>query len=267
MSTDRLTGRRHAQAEHNDDLLDGAVVGSRLLRLRLLGDFSLRCNDQIIGVSATRIQSLLAYLALHRDAATTRQQLAFMFWPESSEMQARNNLRQVVHQLRRKWPAVDDWMSIDAIRLVWRRAVGFDLDVDVCEEALARAGRAERAGDASALGAALARAVESYRGELLPGCYDDWIVADRERLSQAFVRALARLIGGLEEQRQVAAAIGYAQLLLRHDPLDEAAYRSLMRLHALNHDRVSALRVYHACASVLERELAVEPSPATRREC
>jgi hypothetical protein len=48
------------------------------------------------------------------------------------------------------------------------------------------------------------------------------------RLSRVFARAPARLIEVLEEQQQVAAAIEYAQLLLRHDLLDEAAYRSLM---------------------------------------
>ncbi|MFQ5344202.1 MAG: AAA family ATPase, partial [Anaerolineae bacterium] len=59
-------------------------------------------------------------------------------------------------------------------------------------------------------------------------------------------------------------AIRYAQRLLRHDPLHEATYRQLMRLRALSGDRAGALRAYHTCATTLQRELAVEPSPATR---
>jgi DNA-binding SARP family transcriptional activator len=118
MRIDGFAGRQPVQAEHGDGSDNPAAVPSPVLRMRLLGDFSLRCNDHIIGISATRIQSLLAYLALHRDAQKTRQQLAFLFWPESSESQARNNLRQVVHQLRRIWPAVDDWLTIDASQLV-----------------------------------------------------------------------------------------------------------------------------------------------------
>jgi AAA ATPase domain/Bacterial transcriptional activator domain len=38
-----------------------------------------------------------------------------------------------------------------------------------------------------------------------------------------------------------------------------------MRLHDARGDRARALRTYHACAAVLERELGVEPSAATRR--
>src|SRR5262249_29502958 len=67
----------------------------------------------------------------------------------------------------------------------------------------------------------------------------------------------------LEQQQDYGAAISYAQRLLRHDPLHEAAYQHLMRLHAASGDRASAVRVYHTCATILERELAVEPSPAT----
>lgn len=50
-----------------------------------------------------------------------------------------------------------------------------------------------------------------------------------------------------------------AQRLRQLDPLDETTYVSLMRLHALNQDRSSALRVYQGCVTLLQRELAVEP--------
>jgi DNA-binding SARP family transcriptional activator len=37
-----------------------------------------------------------------------------------------------------------------------------------------------------------------------------------------------------------------------------------MRLHATNHDRSSALRVYHQCMAALRRELGVSPCKATQ---
>lgn len=134
------------------------------LRLRLFGDFSLVCGDEVIGVSSARIQSLLAYLALHHDAGQTRQQLAFLFWPDSTEAQARNNLCQLVHQLRRMWHGADRWLIVDASRLAWRREVELSLDVQAFEDALAQANEAERAGDVSAGGAALERAAGQHRG-------------------------------------------------------------------------------------------------------
>jgi hypothetical protein len=67
----------------------------------------------------------------------------------------------------------------------------------------------------------------------------------------------------LESQRDYKGAIGHGQQLLRHDPLHEATHRRLMRLYALSGDRAGALRTYHACATILQRELGVGPSSAT----
>jgi predicted ATPase len=106
--------------------------------------------------------------------------------------------------------------------------------------------------------------VTLYGGDLLPSCYDDWIRPERERLSQAFAGTLEQLVLLLEDQRAYRAAIGHARRLLQRDPLHEGTCRRLMRLHALTGDRAAALRVYHACATGLERELGMEPSSATR---
>ena len=46
--------------------------------------------------------------------------------------------------------------------------------------------------------------------------------------------------------------------------LDEDTYRRLMHLYAVSGDRAAALRTYHTCVTVLERELATEPDRATR---
>src|SRR5205823_6090133 len=58
--------------------------------------------------------------------------------------------------------------------------------------------------------------------------------------------------------------IRYAQRLIGLNPLSEDLYRHLMRLFALNNDRASALHVYHTCVSILQREMGVDPDPATR---
>ena len=238
---------------------------SQTLHIHLLGDFRLAHGDEAVTkVNTPRLQSLLAYLVLHRDAPQSRRHMAFLLWLDSTETQALTNLRNLLHLLRRALPDADRFLQVDAHTLQWRPDGPFALDVTEFESALARAGRAEQAGDNAALRTALEEAVDLYRGDLLPSCYDDWIRPERERLQQAFIKALEQLIHLLEEQRDYRTAIGHAQRLLRHDALHEAAYRRLMRLHALTGDRASALRAYHTCATVLQRELGMEPSPATR---
>ena len=226
------------------------------LHVHLLGDFRLVYGDTPVTTffNSPRLQSLLAYLLLHSDASQPRQRLAFLFWPDSTESHARGSLRKLVLELRRALPDADRFLAANPLTLQWRADAPFTLDVDDFERAVTRVTSMDD----------LANALELYRGDLLPSCYDDWIVSARERLRQTFITSLERLIAQLENRRDYGAAITHAQRLLQLDPLHEETYRRLMRLYALGGDRAGALRVYHACATALQRELDVEPSPATR---
>ena len=235
------------------------------LHLRLLGDFSLLYNDrQVTSLNTMRLQSLLAYLVLHRDVPQQRQHLAFLFWPDTTEAQARNNLRQLLHQLRQAFPAVEHFLSADTHMLYWHPITPSHLDVAEFEQTLNLADAATRRNDQHELQAALEQADTLYRGELLPGCYDEWILPERERLRQHHFQALERLLRLFEKQGHTVTAIRYAQRLLALDPLSEDRYRQLMRLFALNNDRASALHVYHTCVTTLQREMGLDPDPATR---
>ncbi len=237
------------------------------LHVHLLGDFRLSCGDVSVStVNAPRLQSLLAYLVLHREAPQPRHHLAYCLWPDTTEAQARTNLRQLLHALKQALPEADQFVHADAQTLQWRADAPFRLDVAEFEDALTQADVAEQEQqrDAHASRKALEQAIALYQGDLLPSCYDDWIVPERERLRQAFTGALERLLLLLERAGQPREAIAYAERLVRHDPLREESYRALMRLYAECGDRTSVRRVYQTCTSVLERELAVEPSAATR---
>src|SRR5713101_8189790 len=235
------------------------------LHIRLLGDFSLFYNDrQVTSLNTTRLQSLLAYLVLHRDVPQHRQHLAFLFWPDATEAQARNNLRQLLHQLRQAFPDVEHFLSADAHMLHWHPVTPCYLDVAAFEQTLTLADAATRENDQRALQDALEQADSLYRGELLPGCYDEWILPERDRLRQRHRQVLEQLLRLFEVQGDNVTAIRYAQRLIGLDPLSEDLYRRLMRLFALNNDRASALHVYHTCVTTLQRELGVDPDPATR---
>lgn len=235
------------------------------LRVHLLGSFSLSFEDRpVTAVDAPRLQSLLGHLVLHRDTPQPREQLAFLFWPDSEESQARTNLRQALHLLRRALPESRRFLETETRTVRWRVDAPVELDVAAFEGLLAAAEEAHEGGETGDERSALESALALYRGDLLPGCYDDWIVPERERLRGRFLAAGERLTELLEGEREFRAAIPWARRLLDADPLNEAACRRVMTLHALTGDRATALRAYHGCATALAREVGVDPSPATR---
>jgi DNA-binding SARP family transcriptional activator/predicted ATPase len=239
---------------------------SPTLQIRLLGRFSVSYAGQPVeGLRAPRLQALLAYLVLHADAPVSRPHLAFTFWPDATEGSARNNLRQLLHQLRQALPEPDRFVFADASTVQWPAGAHWSLDATLFLEAVQEAAKAGSAADRVRERAALERAVAVCGGPLLPSCYEDWIGPERDGLQHRCKEAVLKLLARLEEEREYGNAIPHVHHWLAHDPLDEGAYQWLIRLEALAGNRAAALAAFRQCADVVRRELATEPSEETRR--
>ena len=228
------------------------------MRIELFGNLRVTCGEQlVVSVNTSRLQSLLAYLLLHGDAPQPREQLAFILWPESNEPQARTNLRQLIHHLRRALPAECCFLTADNHTVQWRRDPACSVDVHEFDAAIARASGPEEL-------QALEEAVRLYQDDLLRGSYDEWLQPKREHYRRQLASVLNRLVPLLEERGDYLAAIRHAERLVALDPLRESHHQLLIRLHTANRDRAGALRAYHQCMRVLRRELGVDPAAATR---
>jgi DNA-binding SARP family transcriptional activator len=229
-----------------------------LLKVRLLGDFRLAYCDQVLSRgSIARYEILLAYLLIHRDSPIPRQRLAFLFWPEANESQARSNFRVLIFRLRQNLPFIEQYLDLGGNELKWQQDMPIWLDIDAFKKELAYAKAQENLEKVSYLQAAL----ELYKGDLLPDLYENWILSPREHLRQTYLRTLETLADVLEKKGEYPAARKTARCLLSEDPLLESSYLRLMRLQALTGNVAGALRTYHTCAAQLEQELGVEPGP------
>ncbi len=233
------------------------------LHVHLLGGIRVEADGVAVEVSPPRALSVFVYLALHRDRPPSRAHLAYLLWPDSGEGQARTNLRQTLHLLRRALPASDRFLDVDGSRLRWRTGAQVVTDVERFEAALAEANAARLEADDAREQAQLLRATEAYLGPLAAELYEDWIEAPRARLHVAQARTLERLADLHDRRGDTRAAQRWLERLVQHEPLDEVAYRRLMALHTRNGERGRALQVYHRCASTLQREVGAEPSPET----
>jgi DNA-binding SARP family transcriptional activator len=218
------------------------------LEVRLLGAVEVVLDGRrLYAFDSLRLQRFLALVALRRDLLH-RSRLAFELWPDSNERRARNNLRKLLHDLRHCLPDVGEFVQIDQEIVRWVPAGPSGVDVLRFRDAVA-------AGD-------LELAARMYSGDLLPACYDDWVLAERARLRAEAHGVLVQLTDEAVGRDDHEATIGLAQRVLDLEPTDEAAVRIQMEAHLALGDRAAALRSYHRYAEVLERELAVEPGEA-----
>jgi len=94
--------------------------------------------------------------------------------------------------------------------------------------------------------------------------FDQWVIAERDRLHRLALRAHAQLVEQLTRAESIDEAVAVAQRALRLDPLQESMHRTLMRLYMDSGDPLNALQQYDNCAKVLKRELDVDPDSETR---
>jgi len=255
------------------------------LQVSLFGKMSVSWVEgpEDLHCGSTKAQELFAYLTLHRERPHSRERLGSLLWNHVSTERSKAYLRKALWQLQHApiarpfgRPPVSDgstpraasaepllvvdgnWVQLNTRARIW-------LDVDVFEAAF----RAVRDLDASAMeppvAEALRRAVALYTGDLLENWYRDWCLLERERLQDVYLMALGKLAHYAELHGSYDTGIACGLRMLEVDPARECAHRRLMRLRYLSGDRTGALRQYVRCAEVLDAELGVEPSTATRQ--
>jgi DNA-binding SARP family transcriptional activator len=158
------------------------------LRTQLLGGFRVLLDQQDISTSfSERVKLLFAYLLLNSETAIARKHLAFTFWPDSTESQARTNLRNLLHHLRNTLRVSEPFVEVDTKSIQWKGNAHTQLDVHRFAKAISAA---ESSDDVRDRISHLQEAVYHYRGELLPDLYEDWLLKHREELHQSFITAI-----------------------------------------------------------------------------
>ena len=230
------------------DASDGSGGPPARLEVRLLGEVQVILDGRRLRTfNSLRLQRSLALIAIRRDLQH-RSRLAFELWPDSDERQARTNLRKLLHDFRHSLPDIGEFVEIDNEIVRWIPTGQSEVDVLGFRDAMAN-------GD-------LELAAHLYSGDLLPACYDDWVLDERAKLRAEAYGAFVRLTEEAAGRGDHKATIKHAQRVIDLEPTDEPAGRIQMEAHLALGDRAAALRSYHRHAEVLERDLGVAPGEA-----
>jgi DNA-binding SARP family transcriptional activator len=216
--------------------------------LTLLRGFELRFGGGLLRPCAGE-QRLVALLAVQ--GATPRSVVSGLLWPDASGPRAQGNLRTALWRLARLCPGL---VAVDGARLALR---GVEID------AVAFGRWAKRLVDGGRVADDDVRTARAAWADLLPGWYDDWVVAEREQLRQLRLHALEALARELAARGRHAVAIEIALSAIALDPLRETAHRTLISVYLAEENLSEAARHLRIFADLLHTELGVAPSPRT----
>lgn len=227
-----------------------------MLVVKMLGQFNVQLDGQPIDLPSRPAQTLFAYLVLHPRTAYRREMLAGLIWPDANESNARSNLRHALWRIRKALgePLGPELFPGDDLTVTFSPTAACFIDANAISDKVS----------AETPLATLKETVSAYRGELLPGFYDDWITLERERLQLAFEHKMDLLIGQLNEARSWTDLIEWAEQWIKFGSAPEPAFRALMTAHARLGLKAKIKEDYQRCLDALQREFGVEPSEETQ---
>ena len=193
------------------------------LTLALLGSFSVTLDGQpVTAFESDKARALLAYLAVESDRPHTREKLAGLLWPDSTEAAAHARLSHALANLR---AILADHDPQAPVLLVTRQVIQFNREADALVDVLAfRQAVSATHGPASSMVHRLL-SVRLYHGRFLegfslPGCpeFEEWLLLEQEHLHRLAMETLARLADGYEAWGEFDRALPFAWRQLELDP-------------------------------------------------
>ncbi len=219
------------------------------LRFYLLGEFRATAAGEDLDHPPYRALGLLAVLLL-QPRVRSRTRLVGQLLPEMPERKGRIRLSHALWELRQWLPALRLEATSDTLRLppdsVW-------LDVSTFREATA-SDDPER----------WFHALTLYRGDLMEGLYDDWLLEEREALYLRYVHLTHQACDALWQRGRYGELVPLAERLVQREPFDERAVRMLMRGYQAMGRRGAALETYERCVSLVQNEMGMDLEPATQ---
>lgn len=241
-----------------------------VLKLQLFGSPALIYGEQVLEGVRRKSLALAAYLCM-TERPPTREAVAALLWGEQDGEHSRSSLRSTLYNLSNAAPV--EWIDADRSTLTINfAAIEVDAYAFLADLQRTRAHLHTDGMLCDSCYSALAEAVKLYNKDFLdgfhlPDCaeFEQWQTLQREHMKRECARALRRLAehAQMQSSASLSDAITFVRRWLQISPLEESAYRLLMRLLAANGQRTEALKQYQDCARLFDEELATLPEPET----
>jgi predicted ATPase/DNA-binding SARP family transcriptional activator/tetratricopeptide (TPR) repeat protein len=221
-----------------------ALIGM-IVRLEMLGTArAVLEDDEVLALKPTLRNHALAFLAfdggwVHRD------QLGFLFWPDTPDQTARHNVRQLLKRIRKlDWL---DYLEVEGDNIRWPVLT----DVDDLQRNIESHGWSE---------------LPQGSAVLLPGFernataeFEDWLLAERGRIGGLLRSAFLMAAADADEKGDPKRGMELIEPLLADDD-GHLVLPRYMELATKAGDRSTGLAAFDRVSTRLEAEYGAEPS-------
>jgi DNA-binding SARP family transcriptional activator len=234
-----------------------------------LGELQVRRGEVAVDLGPLRQRVVLAVLLLNANRAVSRDSLIAAVWGDSPPKSVVNLVHRHTSGVRRVLEPERTPRSAESM-LTWTNSAyrltlpAGALDVEVFETAVSLAKQQQSAGRAAEAAETLRSALSLWRGPLCVGLDSPFLNAERDRLVELRVRALADRIDLDLALGSPYDLVGELRSLVTEHPSQERLHGLLMRALYREGRTADALAAYAAARRYLRDELGIEPSEPLR---
>lgn len=242
----------------------------RTIQVNLFGHFELKQGEQTsAGWNNHKSQELLVYLLFNRNRSHLRQVLAGQLWPDYATEVSLKYFRQAIWQMHSALHC--EIVAVNAERVSLSNDIDFWVDSIQFEQAFMGLQRVRGEDLDEGRQSALQDALQLYRGNLLEGWGQNWVLFERERFQRMYLELVEKQMAFSEVHGEYKSGLEVGLAGLRQDAAHEGIHQRMIQIYHLLGDRTAALRQYERCVQSLQNELGVTPSASTqalyRRVC
>jgi two-component SAPR family response regulator len=194
------------------------------------------------------------FLRMHK--SLTKEQIGELLWPDKYEPSKLNlRFKNEMYRLRKV-------VGQNAIRYE-NDLYGFNHDIDYeydVEDFEAFIAKAKSTQDTKQKISFYQRAIDLVQGPYLNDIYSDWVIEERGRLEQIYLKTLHELADLYLKDGQLESAINICEKALQIDPGEEKAYEIAMKTYYKLGQRGSIIHMYQRYKEVMQTQYGLQPS-------
>ena len=220
-------------------------------KISLFGGLKITKDGEPIEPPPYRTYGLLVFLLLREKLPIRRERLGSLLYGDLPDHKIRGRITDHIWHIKKQlpgFPLITTTENIDIDRqFIWVDVKTFQNEVN----------NPQNPGSEKFL--------ELYQGELLPELYDEWVLVERERWHNHYLRMLHTLINNLIGKEDFDKAIMRMERLLRDEPYDEEVVRLLMQTYSKVGRRGAALAIYEKFHLLSTKQIGLDPDAKTKQ--
>ncbi len=241
----------------------------KTIHVNMLGEFTIRCGDNVISDTETRsrkVWNLLAYLIYNHDRSIPQQKLIDLLWgDDSSSADPKNVLRITLHRARSVLDQLFEGAGKEMIvhrdgGYIWNNEIESVLDYECFLNLL----QAEEENEEQRLENMLC-ALRLYQGPFLPRQSSEmWAIPAATHLQTHFLNVSLKAAELLSERNRHEEAAMICRKAAENEPYHEPLHQKLIQCLAASGDLKGATAVFEKLSKRLSDDFGIQPSEETR---